>query len=71
MALGISDIPTIDVHACSGLEGDIVNSVYAAMAENRHVSFLVDSLADLLNLCYFGVGAIVCSPNSASRSSPS
>ena len=61
MALGVSDISTIDVHTFSGFEGDIVDSVDAAVTEDRHVSFLVDSLADLLNLRQFGVGAIVCS----------
>jgi len=61
MALGITDISTIDVHACGGFERDIVDSVYAAVAENGHVPFLVDSLTDLLNLCYFGVGAVVYS----------
>jgi hypothetical protein len=50
VALGVSDVPAIDVYTCSGFEGDIVDTMYAAVTEDRYVSFLIDSLANLLNL---------------------
>lgn len=59
MALGISDVPAIDVHACRRFEGDIVDAMYAAVTENRNVSLLVDSLTYLLNLGYLRVGPVV------------
>ena len=31
VTLGISDVPAIDVHACRGFEGDIVDTMYATV----------------------------------------
>ncbi len=59
--LRVSNVPAIDVHARSGFEGDIVDTMYTAMTENSHMSFLVDPLANLLNPGYSGVGTVVCS----------
>ncbi len=50
MPLCVSNVAAIDVNARSGFEGDIVDTMDATVPKTRHVSFLVDSLAYLLNL---------------------
>ena len=58
MALSIPNIPAVDVNAQGGLQRDIVDTVYAGMTENCHMSFLVDSFANLLDPGEFRIRAV-------------
>ena len=47
MALSVPNIPAVDMNAQGGLQRDIVDTMYTGMTENCHMTFLVNSLADL------------------------
>jgi len=50
MALSTPNVPAVDMNAQRRFQRDIVDTMYTAVTENRHVSFLVQSFANLLNL---------------------
>ncbi len=59
MALSMPNVPAVDMNAQGGFQRDIVDPMYTTVTEDRHVSFLVHSFANLLNLGEFQIRAVV------------
>ena len=59
MPLSMPNVPAVDMNAQGGFQRDIVDAMYTTVTENRHVSFLVHSFANLLNLGEFQIRAVV------------
>lgn len=61
MALSTPNVPAVDMNAQRRFQRDIVDTMYTAVTENRHVSFLVQSFANLLNLGESRIRTVVSS----------
>ena len=59
MALSTPNVPAVDMNAQRRFQRDIVDTMYTAVTESRHVSFLVQSFANLLNLGESRIRAVV------------